>query len=75
MRICDNSTNSGLGWTDLAAQKLVDDAYQKDPSEWIKRSIHTSAKVRENSLSLGLCLGDFTTLNCRWASSAPTALL
>jgi len=29
----------------LAAQKLVDDAYQNDPSEWIKKSIHTSAKM------------------------------
>jgi len=57
MHTCDNSTDSSLGWTDLSAQKLVDDAYQKDPSEWIKKSIHTSAKVRESFLSLGLCLG------------------
>lgn len=55
--LCDNSTKNILGLTDLSAQKLVDDAYQKDPSEWIKRSIHTSAKVRENFLSLRLCLG------------------
>lgn len=50
----DNSTDGSLGSIDLSAQKLVDDAYQKDPNEWIKRSIHTSAKVRENFLSLGL---------------------
>jgi starch phosphorylase len=29
----------------LSAQKLVDDAYQKDPTEWIKKSIHTSARM------------------------------
>jgi glycogen phosphorylase len=29
----------------LQAQKMVDDAYQKDPQEWIKKSIRTSARM------------------------------
>jgi starch phosphorylase len=29
----------------LQAQKMVDDAYQKDPKEWIKKSINTSARM------------------------------
>jgi len=29
----------------LQAQQMVDDAYQKDPVEWIKKSINTTAKM------------------------------
>lgn len=30
---------------DLQAQQMVDDAYMKEPKEWIKKSIHTTAKM------------------------------
>lgn len=30
---------------DLQAQKMVDDAYTKNPTEWTKKSIHTTAKM------------------------------
>jgi starch phosphorylase len=34
-----------LNITDLQAQQMVDDAYTKEPTEWIKKSIHTTAKM------------------------------
>jgi starch phosphorylase len=29
----------------LQAQKMVDDAYQRNPQEWVKKSIRTSARM------------------------------
>ena len=30
---------------DLKAQAMVDEAYTKDPKEWIKKSINTTARM------------------------------